>query len=113
MDVVMVGFAGAMVTVVADALADAHTPLATTARKYVVVVSAPEVYVLLVIAISVLVVKLLTVDNCHLVTVPVCPLKVNSPLVFPVHFSEPPVTVPPTLGGATTILRTCDLEKPV
>ena len=43
-------------------------------------------------------------ELCHLTIVPVCPLKVNDPLVEPEQIFVPPVTEPPTVVGFTTML---------
>ena len=59
-----------------------------------------EVYVKPVFAISVHVLKGAT-ELCHFTTVPVCPAKVNVPLVLPEQMVAPPVTAPPTLVGST------------
>jgi hypothetical protein len=56
--------------IIAASLNVVHAPFTITARKYVVAVKAPEVYVLFVFAISVALAKLLVVDDCHLLTVP-------------------------------------------
>src|SRR5947207_2233909 len=77
------------VTVASPELAAAHTPLCTTALKYVVVVNAPiaaPVNVAEVLAISVTAdKKSLTVDFCHFVTLPVLPDNVKSAGVLPLQ----------------------------
>ena len=65
-----------------------------------VCVSALLVYVVLVFAMSVHVVNG-EVDDCHFLTIPVLPLKVNVPLVEPEQIVDPPFTLPPTEIGAT------------
>ncbi len=40
-------------------------------------------------------------ELCHFITVPIFPVKVSNPLVFPVQIAVPPVTVPATVVGAT------------
>ena len=55
------------------------------------------------LTISVQVAKGLTAD-CHLVTVPVFPAKVNDALVLPEQMVVPPVTVPPAEAGETVIV---------
>ncbi len=64
-----------------------------------------------VLAISVGLAKLLVVDDCHLVTVPVCPLNVKVVEFVPVQTGDDPVvmaTEPPTDVGLTSI--NCDAE---
>ena len=43
--------------------------------------------------------KLLTVEDCHLVTLPVFPLRVRTVLFVPVQTVALPATVPPTEAG--------------
>ena len=57
--------------------------------------------VLVVLAISVTLVKPDDNEDCHLVTAPVLPLKVNVVVLFPVHTVAEPATVPPTVVGLT------------
>ena len=45
--------------------------------------------------------KLDTEDDCHLVTVPIFPLKVNNVLLVPEQTDVLPETVPPTERGLT------------
>ena len=42
-----------------------------------------------------------SIDDCHLVTVPVCPESVNNALVLPEQMVVPPATLPPTEVGLT------------
>jgi hypothetical protein len=86
------------VTTAGDELVTEQTPLWTTALNSVVCVSAAEVYVVPVLDRSFHVVNGET-ELCHLITVPVCPVKVKSPLVLPEHTLPEPVTVPPTEAG--------------
>ena len=44
------------------------------------------------------------VDDCHLVTFPIFPLKVNVVLLVPEQTVALPDTVPPTLVGVTVIV---------
>jgi len=64
----------------------------------------------MVFTIGVQVVKGLT-DDCHLVIVPVCPAKVNTPLVLPEQIVVPPVTDPPTEVGLTVTVVATELAK--
>jgi hypothetical protein len=91
---------GSTETVVVDELAVAQEPLCTTARNCVVCVRAPEVYVVVVLAIVVQVVNGLT-ELSQRTTEPVCPLKVKVPLVDPEQIVVPPLTLPPTDAGFT------------
>ena len=43
-------------------------------------------------------------DDCHFVTVPVFPVKVNDALVLPEQMVVPPANVPPTEIGETVII---------
>jgi hypothetical protein len=61
---------GLTVTVASAEFAEEHTPLVTTARYFVVIVKLAAVRVVVVFAISTGVTQL-SVDDCHLVTVPV------------------------------------------
>ena len=40
-------------------------------------------------------------ELCHFITLPVLPVKVNTPLVLPVQTAVPPPTEPPTVVGLT------------
>lgn len=88
------------VTVASDEFADGHTPLVTTARYLVVWVRLVAVNVLVVLLISTVVSQLL-IDDCHLVTVPVWPDKVNMVLLVPEHTAALPAILPPTDVGLT------------
>jgi hypothetical protein len=69
----------------------------------VVVVRFDAVYVVAVLAISVKpVVKPELVADCHLVILPVCPLKVSTVLFVPEHTDAPPLILPPTEVADTT-----------
>ena len=46
------------------------------------------------------------VDDCHLVILPVLPLKVMVPLLMPGHTEAEPDVVPPTDVGFTVIVTT-------
>jgi hypothetical protein len=48
-------------------------------------------------------------ELCHLITVPVWPAKVRSPLVLPEHTLAAPVTVPPTEVGSTVTVVVFEL----
>ena len=43
-------------------------------------------------------------ELCHFTTVPVCPAKVNKPLVLPEQIVVPPITDPPTLVGSAIMV---------
>jgi hypothetical protein len=88
------------VTVVVAEFADAQLPLFTTARNCVVCDNAPLVYVVAVLLIAVQDVNG-DIEDSQPVIVPVCPLSVSVPLVFPGQTVEPPVTDPPTVAGLT------------
>jgi len=71
------------------------------------VVTFVAVYVALVLAISVGLLKLKLLDDCHLVTLPVFPVKVNTVELVPVQtVSAAPATVPPTDVGEIMIEST-------
>jgi hypothetical protein len=91
---------GDTVTVVAVAVSGVQEALCTSARNCVVCVNAPEVYVVVVLEIVVQVVNGDTALS-QLTTEPVCPLKVNVPLVEPEQMDVPPLTLPPTDAGFT------------
>ena len=57
--------------------------------------------VLVVLAISVALVKPEDNEDCHLVTAPVLPLKVNVVLLVPLQTVAEPARVPPTEVGLT------------
>ena len=57
--------------------------------------------VLVVLAISLGLVKPADKEDCHLVTAPVLPLKVNVVLLVPLHTVAEPARVPPTEVGLT------------
>ena len=61
-----------------------------------------------VLTISVQVVNGLT-DDCHLVTLPVFPDKVNKALVLPEQIVVPPETVPATVVGSTVTVVVAEL----
>jgi hypothetical protein len=48
-------------------------------------------------------------ELCHLITVPVWPAKVRSPLVLPEHTLEAPVTTPPTETGSIETVVAADI----
>ena len=98
---------GSIDTVVAAEVAVEQAPLCTTALNCVATVKAPEVYVVAVLAISLQVLP--SVELCHLVTVPVWPARVNTPLVLPLQTVVPPVTVPPTEVGSTVTVVEIEL----
>jgi hypothetical protein len=89
---------GFTVTVVAVEFAVEQLPLWTTALNCVVCVSAPDVYVVAVLIISVQELNG-EIELCHLTTVPLFPDKVSNPLVVPEQIVVPPVTAPPTDKG--------------
>ena len=93
---------GSIDTVVAAEVAVEQAPLCTTALNCVATVKAPEVYVVAVLAISLQVLP--SVELCHLVTVPVWPARVNTPLVLPEHISLLPATEPPILTASTVMV---------
>ena len=62
-------------------------------------VKTPDVYVEDVFIMSLQEVP--SGDDCHLIIVPVCPDKVNKPLVLPVQIVLPPLTDPPADTGST------------
>ena len=68
-----------------------------------VAVNAPEVYVA-VVAPEISIQEVPFSDDCHLVIVPVDPLKVKTPLVFPAQIVVPPETEPPTLAASTATI---------
>ena len=88
---------GSTVTVVVDEFSAGQTPFWTTALNWVVCDKVTEVYVKPVFIISVHVLNGDT-ELCHFTTVPVCPAKVNVPLVLPEQMVVPPVTPPPKLS---------------
>ena len=93
---------GVTVTVVTVELADAQTPLCTTALKAVVDESAAGVkFVVALLGISVKEVKGGTVDCCQRNTVPVKPLTDNVGEGVLAQIVVPPVAVPPALNGST------------
>jgi hypothetical protein len=73
-------------------------PLWTTALNWVLWVSAPDMKIVLVLATSLQTLNGET-ELCHLITEPVWPDKVRTPLVLPVQVVAPPATVPPTVTG--------------
>ena len=96
--------AGDTVILTEAELAALHGLLCTTARNQVSAVNAPIVAplkVVLVPAISVGDVKAASLDFCHLVTLPVFPLRVRSDGWLPVQIVCGDDTVPPTEAAAT------------
>ena len=79
-----------------------HTPLVITAWYFVVAVIFEAVRVFVVFAISTGVTQL-SVDDCHLVTIPVWPDNVSVVLLIPEQTVALPATVPPTETGLTAI----------
>ena len=67
------------------------------------------VYVGVVLAIAVPAVAKLFKDDSHLTIVPVCPDKVKTVLLVPVHTVVEPFIVPPTGNGLTLIIATAEL----
>ncbi len=61
---------------------------------------AVKVVVVLVMSVNATV-KLLAVEDCHLVILPVWPLKVRRVELLPVHLVALPAMVPPTDAGLT------------
>ena len=47
-------------------------------------------------------------DDCHFITVPVCPDKVNNALVLPEQMVGPPATDPATVVGSRVIVETTE-----
>jgi hypothetical protein len=90
--------------------AEEHTPLVTTAWYFVVVVKLVAVRVVVVLAISTGVTQL-SVDDCHLVIVPVCPDKVSVVLFVPEQTVVLPATVPPTETGLTVIVASGEFAE--
>jgi hypothetical protein len=99
---------GSTVTIVAEELTTEQLPLWTTALNCVLWVSVPEVYVVAVFAMSFQTLNGET-ELCHLITEPVWPDKVRTPLVLPVQTAEPPATEPPTVIGLTVTVVEAEL----
>ena len=59
-----------------------------------------------VLGIIVPAVAKLSVDNSHLITLPVLPLNVNTVLFVPVHIVALPLIVPPMLAALTVTVAT-------
>ena len=55
--------------------------------------------------------KPLEAHDCHLVTLPVCPLRVNTVLLVPVQTVAEPATVPPTEAGLTVTVTAARVEE--
>jgi len=101
---------GLTVTVTSVEFEDEHTPLVTTARYFVVVVKLVAVRVVVVFAISTGVTQL-SIDDCHLVTVPVCPDNVNLVLLVPEQTVALPATEPPTDTDETVIVASVEFAE--
>jgi hypothetical protein len=82
----------------------------TTARYLVVAVKLVAVSVVVVLAMSTGVTQLST-DDCHFVTVPVCPDRVRVVLLVPEQTVALPATVPPTEAGSTVTVASAELAE--
>ena len=80
-----------------------HTPLVITARYLVDIVKLVAVRVVVAFVISTGVTQL-SVDDCHFVTVPVCPDNVSIVVLVPEQTVALPATEPPTDTGETVIV---------
>jgi hypothetical protein len=97
------------VMVALEELAEAQTPLCTTARNNVVCVRFVYDCVVVEFAIVVQVVPPL-IDCSHLITLPVLPLNVTDPLLPVEHTVAVPPAVPPTETGSTVIVVNVDVS---
>ena len=100
---------GSTPTVTAEEVEVEQLPLWTIALNCVAWVSAPDVYVVDVLIISLQVVYGET-ELCHFTTVPVCPESVSVPLVLPMQTLAAPVTAPPTEVGSTVTVVEAEVE---
>jgi hypothetical protein len=89
--------------VAAEEFADAHTPLCRTARYNVLVVRFKYDNDVVVFTMGVHVLPPF-VENSHLITLPVCPVKLSVPLLVPEHTITLLLTDPPTDTGLTVIV---------
>jgi hypothetical protein len=101
---------GFTVIVASVEFVDEQTPLVTTAWYFVVAVKFVAVRVPVVFVISTGVTQL-SVDDCHLVTVPVCPDNVSIVVLVPEQTVALPATEPPTDTGETVIVASVEFDK--
>src|SRR5207244_3282304 len=93
-------------------LALEHVPFCTTARNHVSATNGPKVALLkvrLLLAMSVGAVNNASVAFCHLITLPVWPLKTRSAGLCPLQMVCAEATLPPTLGPVIVILTALEL----
>jgi hypothetical protein len=76
----------------------------------VVIIRLVAVYVVVAFAIEGQV-EPPSVEYSHLTTEPVCPLRVRTVLLVPVHTFTPPVTDPPTVAGSTVTVASAELAE--
>ncbi len=105
---------GSTVTVATEEFSEPHNPLFTTARYLVVAVKFVAVKVVVVFSTSTVVLQL-SVEYCHLVTLPVLPFRFNMVLLVPsqtfvpTSLELPMLIVPPTLAGSTVTVAVAEL----